>query len=242
MTREAVLARTLVELADTLVADFEIVDLLSTLTDRCIEVLDVAAVGVLLAEPGAELQLMGWSSDALHGVELFELQAQEGPCLDCFRTGDPVVDEDLVAAADRWPRFAPVAVAAGYHAVDAFPMRLRREVIGALNLFRNAAASLSEDDVVAAQALADLATIAILQHHVIREADTDNVELRAALETRAIVEQATGIVAERQGIDTARAFARIRNHSRATGARLGDISSRIIDGSFNPVALDRRGT
>jgi GAF domain-containing protein len=242
VSREAMLARTLVELADTLVDDFELVDLLATLTERCVEVLDVAAVGILLAEPGADLRVMGWSSEALHLVELFELQAQEGPCLDCYRSGDQVVNEDLDAATDRWPRFAPVAIAAGYHAVDAVPMRLRRVVIGALNLFRTEPTSLSDDDVVAAQAIADLATISILQHHAISDAHTDNLQLGAALDTRMIVEQATGIVAERQGIETARAFARIRNHARRNDTRLADVASRIIDGSFNPAALDARGT
>jgi AmiR/NasT family two-component response regulator len=121
-------------------------------------------------------------------------------------------------------------------------MRLRRVVVGALNLFRTEPTPLSEHDVVAAQALADLATIAILQHHAIRAVDSGNAQLRAALEHRVIVEQATGIVAERQGIDTGRAFARIRNHARASGTPIDDLASRIIDGSFNSTALDARGT
>ena len=171
----------MVELADSLVDDFDIVELLTTLTERCVEVLDIAASGIMLAAPGGELRAMTSSNEAMRVVELFELQSQEGPCLDCFQSGRPVVNQDLAALNGRWPRFAPVAVAAGFRAADAIPMRLRGTVIGALNLFRTEAGSLNDDDVAVAQALADVATIAILQHRNASDLDVVNAQLRTAL-------------------------------------------------------------
>ena len=170
MTREAMLARTLVELADTLVADFDVVELLTLLTDRCVEVLDVGAAGLMLVSPEGDLRVMASSSEAMRVLELFELQAQEGPCLDCYRTGQPVVNQDLAAVDGRWPRFAAEALAAGFHSVHALPMRLRGTVIGALNLFHIEPGEMRQADVDAAQALADVATIAILQHRAALEA------------------------------------------------------------------------
>ena len=135
MPREVMLARTLVELADTLVADFDVVELLTLLADRCVDVLDVGAAGLMLAAPDGDLRVMASSSETMRVLELFELQSEEGPCLDCYRTGQPVVNQDLATVDGRWPRFAAEALAAGFHSVHALPMRLRGTVIGALNLF-----------------------------------------------------------------------------------------------------------
>src|SRR5437588_6694697 len=134
MTRETMLAQTLVELADTLVADFDVVDLLTLLADRCVDVLDVGAAGLMLASPDGDLRVMASSSETMRVLELFEVQAQEGPCLDCYRTGQPVANEDL-EGDNRWPSFAAEAIAAGFRSVHALPMRLRGTVIGAINLF-----------------------------------------------------------------------------------------------------------
>ena len=142
VNRESVLARTMVELADNLVDDFDIVDLLTTLSDRCVDVLDVAAAGIMLATPSGDLQLITASSEAMRVVELFELQTEQGPCLDSFHSRQPVVNQDLTEAGDRWPQFAPVAVRQGFRSADAIPMRLRGEIIGALNLFRTETGSL----------------------------------------------------------------------------------------------------
>ena len=136
MTREALLARTFVELADTLVDDFDVVELLTRLADRCVDVLDVAAAGLMLVSPGGDLRVMASSSEAMRVLELFELQSQQGPCLDCYRTGQSVLNQDLATVNGRWPRFAAEALAAGFHSVHALPMRLRGTVIGALNLFQ----------------------------------------------------------------------------------------------------------
>ena len=162
MPREALLARALVELADTLVADFDVVELLTLLADRCVEVLEVGAAGLMLAGPDAELRVMASSSEAMRVLELFELQSKEGPCLDCYLSGKPVVDQDLAGANGRWPRFAAEALAAGFHSVQALPLRWRGTVIGALNLFHVEPGEMHEPDVEAAQALADVATIAVL--------------------------------------------------------------------------------
>ena len=184
MPREALLAQTLVELADTLVADFDVVELLTLLTDRCVDVLDVGAAGLMLVAPEGDLRVMASSSETMRVLELFELQAQEGPCLDCYRTGQPVVNQDLATVDGRWPRFAAEALAAGFHSVHALPMRLRGSVIGALNLFHIDPGEMRPADVEAAQALADVATIAVLQHRAVLEAQRINEQLNHALNTR----------------------------------------------------------
>src|SRR5438309_11180914 len=147
MPREALLARTLVELADTLVDDFDVVELLTMLADRCVEVLDADTAGLMLAAPEGDLRVMASSSEAMRVLELFEIQSHEGPCLDAYRTGERVVNQDLQSVNGRWPRFAAEALDAGFHSVHAVPMRLRRSVIGALNLFRTDAGEMSDADV-----------------------------------------------------------------------------------------------
>jgi GAF domain-containing protein len=232
------LARTLVELADTLVADFDVVELLTRLTDRCVEVLDVGAAGLMLVSLQGDLRVMASSSEAARLLELFEVQSQEGPCLDCYRTGQPVVNQDLATVNGRWPRFAAEALAAGIHAVHALPMRLRGNVIGALNLFHTEPVQMREADVEAAQALADVATIAILQHRAALEAQVLNEQLNHALNSRIVIEQAKGVIAERQGLDMEQAFARLRAHARNHNRRLAEVAFDVINGTLPAAALD----
>jgi len=232
--REAMLARTMVELADTLVDDFDIVELLTTLSDRCVDVLDIAAAGIMLTDGAGNLRVMTSSNDAMGVVELFEVQSQEGPCLDCYRTGKPVLEQDLVTVNGRWPRFAPVAVSAGFRAADALPMRLRGQVIGALNLFRTEIGSLTGDDVAVAQALADIATLAILQNRTVVEEREVNAQLTAALTSRIVIEQAKGMVAERQHVRIDQAFIRLRNHARRYNLRLADVARDTVEGTIDP--------
>lgn len=241
MTREAVLARAFVELADTLVDDFDVVDLLTRLADRCVEVLDVEAAGIMLAAPEGHLRVMASSSEAMRVLELFEVQAQEGPCLDCHHTGHAVTEGDLAASGGRWPRFSAEAVAAGFHSVHATPMRLRGSVIGALNLFRSAKGDLNPADAEIAQAFADIATIAILQHQAAVEAQMVNGQLTHALNTRVVIEQAKGMVGERLGLDMERAFAALRQHARNHNLRLADVAIAVIDGSLAVSLLDQTG-
>ena len=238
MTRESVLARTLVELADTLVDDFDVVDLLTRLTDRCVEVLDVDAAGIMLAAPDGHLRVMASSDEAMRVLELFEIQAQEGPCLDCHRTGQPVVNQDLAGVNGRWPRFAAEALAAGFHAVHALPMRLRGSVIGALNLFRAGPGEMGSDDRDVAQAFADVATIAILQHRAAQEAQIVNEQLTHALNSRVVIEQAKGMVAEGLRLDMEQSFNALRNHARNHNERLADLANAIIDGTVSASELD----
>lgn len=233
MTRESVLARTMVELADSLVEDFDIVELLTTLSDRCVDVLDIAAAGIMLADGDGNLRAMTSSNDAMRVVELFEIQSQQGPCLDCYRTGQAVVNQDLAILNGRWPTFAPVAVSSGFRAADAIPMRLRGHVIGALNLFRTETGSLNDDDVAAAQALADIATIAILQNRITVEGREVNTQLTAALSSRIVIEQAKGMIAERQQVPVEQAFARLRNHARHHNLRLADLARDTVAGSVD---------
>jgi GAF domain-containing protein len=239
MPRETMLARTLVELADTLVADFDVVELLTLLTDGCIDVLDVGAAGLMLVAPEGDLRVMASSSEAMRVLELLELQSQEGPCLDCYRTGQPIVNQDLATVNGRWPRFAAEALAAGFHSVHALPMRLRGTVIGALNLLHIDPGEMRHADIAAAQAMADVATIAILQHRATLEAQVINAQLNHALTSRIVIEQAKGIIAEREGLTMEQAFSTLRNHARNHNLRLVDVARDVIDGTLAAATLDR---
>ena len=232
MTREALLARTLVELADTLVDDFDVVDLLTLLAHRSVEVLDVDAAGIMLAAPDGQLRVMASSSEAMRVLELFEIQAQEGPCLDTYRTGEAVVNEDLATANGRWPRFAIEALAAGFRSAHALPLRLRGTVIGGLNLFRSGVCEMGPADIEVGQAFADVATIAVLQHRAAVEAQVLNQQLTHALNSRVVLEQAKGMIAERLDLDMERSFAALRNHARHHNLRLSDVAGSVIDGSL----------
>ena len=239
MAREALLARTLVELADTLVDDFDVVELLTLLTDRCVEVLDVAAAGLMLGFPGGDMRVMASSSDAMRLLELFELQSEEGPCPDCYRTGEPIVNHRLAATDGLWPRFGPRALEAGFKSVHALPMRLRNVTVGALNLFRADEGALNDADVLAAQALADVATIAVLQHSEAHDTQVVNEQLHHALNSRIVIEQAKGMVAERLDLNMEQAFSMLRNHARSHNLRLADLAEDIISGTMAASALDR---
>jgi GAF domain-containing protein len=242
MTREAVLARTMVDLADTLVDHFDVVELLTLLTDRCVEVLDVSAAGLMLVAPEGDLRVVASSSEEMRVVELFEIQSEEGPCPDCFRTGEAVLNQNLATAGGRWPRFGPVALAAGFRSVHAVPMRLRGVIIGALNLFRADEGRMGDGDVLIAQALADVATIAILQHRAAFEAYRVNEQLHHALNSRIVIEQAKGMLAERSGLDMEQAFSWLRKHARNHNLLLVDVARAVIDGTVapDPPRLSRR--
>ena len=231
------LSETFVELTDTMVAGFDLIDFLQVLTDRSVQLLDVSAAGLLLADPRGELRVVAASSEAARLLELFQLQSDQGPCLDCFRTGQPVDAEDLAAAAQRWPRFAPAAQQAGFAAVQALPMRLRDQVIGALNLFRASPGAFPPADKRVGQALADVATISLLHERSMRHSDTLNEQLQAALNSRVIIEQAKGKLAERLGMDTDMAFSLLRDFARTRNRRLCELAQAFIDGSENLTGL-----
>jgi GAF domain-containing protein len=242
MSRETLLARTMVELADNLVDDFDVVDLLTLLAHRCVDVLDVSTAGLILVTNG-ELRLMASSSEAMRILEVFELQAEEGPCLDCYRSGQPILNQNLAlpAANDRWPTFTPEALAAGFHAAHALPMRLRGTVIGALNMFRAEPGALAQDDVAAAQALADIATIAILQNQATAQAQVVNDQLLNALNSRIIVEQAKGVLSERASVNMEEAFVLLRRYARNNNLRLAELAHRVVTGTMSTDELRAGG-
>ena len=225
------LSDTFVELTDTMVADFDVIDFLHMLTDRSVQLLRASAAGLLLADPRGELRVVAASSEAARLLELFQIQNDQGPCLDCFRAGQPVNAEDLANAASRWPRFAPAARLAGFAAVQALPMRLREQVIGALNLFRADPGPFPPADIRVGQAMADVATISLLHERSMRRSDTLNEQLQTALNSRVIIEQAKGKLAERLGLDMDQAFSFLRDHARSRNRRLSDLAHAFIDGT-----------
>jgi transcriptional regulator with GAF, ATPase, and Fis domain len=232
------LSETFVELTDTMVAGFDVIDFLHVLTDRSVQLLDVSAAGLLLADPRGELRVVAASSEAARLLELFQLQNDQGPCLDCFRTGRSVQAVDLAAAAPRWPRFAPAARQAGFMAVQALPMRLREQVIGALNLFRADAGALAPAEIRVGQALADVATISLLHERSMRHSDTLNEQLQGALNSRVVIEQAKGKLAERLGVDMDQAFNLLRDRARTSNLRLSDLAQSFIEGTETLTALE----
>jgi GAF domain-containing protein len=192
----------------------------------------------MLVAPEEDLRVVASSSEAMRVVELFELQSQEGPCLDCYHAGEPVVNQDLTIVNGRWPNFAPVALHAGFRSVHALPMRLRGRVIGALNLFRTGEGSLDAVDVLAGQALADMATITILQHRATLESRIVNEQLSFALNSRIVIEQAKGILAERRTLDMEQAFTLLRTYARSHNLRLIDVAQQIIDRTLDAATLE----
>jgi GAF domain-containing protein len=234
---EQQLSEAFVSLADSLVADYDVADLLHRLADHCVTLLDIAAAGLMLSDQRGSLQVVAASSETSRLLELFQLQHDEGPCLDCYRDGTAITVADVAEAADRWPIFAAETLAAGYRSVHALPMRLRDEVIGTLNLFDTRAGRLDDAHARVGQALADVATIAILQERAIRHHEVLAEQLQHALTSRIVIEQAKGVLAERGGLDMAAAFERLRRHARNTNTRLTELAHGIVDGTVDSSAV-----
>lgn len=224
------LTSTFVELADTMAADFDVIDFLHLLTERSVELLDASAAGVVLVDPRGELRLAAASTEAVRVLELFQLQNDEGPCLDTFRTGQFVAAPDLTAAQQAWPRFARAARQAGFEAVHALPMRLRMQVIGGLSLFKEGPGGLDVQHLRVGQALADVATIGLLQQRSIRRGEVLNEQLQDALNSRVAIEQAKGKLAERLGLEMDQAFRQLRTYARDRNLRLSDLAQAFVDG------------
>jgi transcriptional regulator with GAF, ATPase, and Fis domain len=240
------LSDTFVDLADTLVDDFDVVDFLHMLADRSVALLAASAAGVVLADPRGELRVAAASSQEAGLMELFQIQNDQGPCLECFRTGRPVTAADLTAPSQPWPRFAAAAVHAGFRAVEALPMRLRDEVIGALNLFRARPGPLDPAELRIGQALADVATVGLLQERNVRRGEIAAEQLQGALNSRVIVEQAKGKLAERLSTDMDHAFAMLREYARNSNQRLTDVARSFVDSATAdfppPVSKPAAGT
>ncbi len=238
MTRESLLVSTLVELADNLVDNYDIIDILTLLSDRCVETIDASSAGVMLARPGGNLQYIASSSESMKALELFQIQVNEGPCVDCYATGVAIVNHELLDSDETWPNFTPRAMARGYRSVHCLPLRLRGQTIGALNLFRSGVGLLSPEDVMVAQGFADVATIAILQHQSSLSARLLNEQLNFALNSRIVIEQAKGMISQSAHCDMDLAFERLRGHARNHNVRLTDVASRIVEGTLDLGELD----
>lgn len=228
------LSKTFVEVADTLTDDFDLDDFLHMLTVRTADLIGAAAVGMLLADENDELQFRAASQDNAKWLELFQLQSHEGPCLEAFRTGRPVINADLPTASHRWPLFAPRAVAAGFQSVHAFPLRVRQQVIGALNVFgATVGAGFDDADVPIVQSLADVAAIGLLHQRARQRAQTLTDQLQRALESRIIIEQAKGVIIHAFDVSLDEAFRLIRAYSRRRNTRIADLTAAIVSDPAN---------
>jgi GAF domain-containing protein len=240
LSREHRVADAFVRVADTLTADFDIIDLLHTLVNECVALLDVDAGGLLLADESGELQLVASTSEQAQFVEVIQLSAGAGPCVDSYREGVAITVANMAVDGDRWPKFQAAALNQGFHAVFATPMRLRGHVLGAMNLFSKAVGAPTEQDALIAQALADIATIGILQERSIRETHILNEQLQRALESRVLIEQAKGVLAAVGSLDMDQAFTTLRDYARAHHLTLRDVAqqvaARTLDGILLPAA------
>ena len=232
MNREPRLAHVFVELADTLIDQFDVIDFLYLLVDRSVELLHVDAAGIVLADRRSRLRVLASSAEQARLLELFELQNSEGPCLDCYLSGEPVVNVDAGAARERWPRFSEVLVAAGFRSAHALPLRLRTQVIGAMNLFC-ARAQLSEDDLVIGQALADVATIGLLQERAVHHQEVLAAQLEAALNNRTLIEQAMGVLVEGSGLEPQTALNQMLSYARRRQRQLAAVATDVIERSLD---------
>lgn len=228
-TREQRLVDAFATLADTLVLGYDVVDLLQTLVEDCRDILDITAAGILLADSAGELEVVASTSEASNLVEVMQVDAKAGPCMEAFTTRRPVRLPDLDVDPDRWPEFRAEALTQGFHAVFALPLRLREDVIGTLNLLRAEPGDMAETDLRAAQALADVATIGILHERSLRDSAVVQDQLRGALASRVIIEQAKGFLANRDKVSTEIAFTHLRSFSRANNLRLSDVALGVVE-------------
>jgi hypothetical protein len=228
-TREQDLVETFVDLADTLVVDYDVVDMLYRLVTRCARTFDAADAGILLPDANGQLEVVASTSERSRLIGLLQLDAGEGPCVDAYLTGSLITVDDIAATYARWPTFAVAAAELDYQSMHAIPLRLRSETIGSLNLFSDRPGPLNRNDAIAAQALADIATIGILHERALREADLAREQLQHALDSRVIIEQAKGILSQTEGVDMDEAFQRLRQRARSTGRLLSVVAREIVE-------------
>lgn len=229
VTREARLFAKMASLADTLVVGYDVADLLQTLVDACVELLEVDAAGLLLADPDDRLELVASTSEESRLVEVMQVAAEAGPCIDCFRTATVVSVPDITRAPTEWDDIRRACMANGFSSVFAIPLRLRETTIGTLNLFRAVPGQLDDQNIQAAQALADMTTIGILHERTWRAADTVRAQLQSALTSRIVIEQAKGVLAQTHRVPVDDAFVMLRNHARQHQLPLGEVAQRLVD-------------
>ena len=226
--RESQVTQALVELASTLANGYDVLELLTHLTSDCARLLDIASAGLLLADPLGVLHVMAASSEQTRLLEVFQLQRDEGPCRDCFHTAVPVLVPDLQAERGRWPQFVPAALNLGFASVHAVPLRLRDNTLGALGLFGASTGELNSSDLALAQALADVASVALVQDRIAADSATINEQLQEALNSRVVLEQAKGLLAQQGGLDMISAFAVLRRYSRDHNLRLTVVAEQVV--------------
>lgn len=239
MATQQRLVEVFVELADTLVDDYDVIDFLHTLTEAAVELLDAQAAGLMLADQRGNVQVVASSSEESRILELFELQHDQGPCLDSYRQGVQVTNVDADLAERRWPGFGAAVKVSKFTSVHALPLRLRTETVGAMNIFLARPGELSVEDIALGQGLADIATIGLLQERAVKEQNILAEQLQGALNSRVLVEQAKGIFAERHGVEVAQAFVTMRAHARSTRQPLLAVANQVIDGTFDTSAVRR---
>ncbi|MBQ0854636.1 GAF and ANTAR domain-containing protein [Streptomyces sp. NPDC057621] len=241
LPREERLAAAFVDLADTLVREFDVIGFLYTLAEHCVQLLDVTAAGVLLATPGGRLVDVAATDARTRRLETHSIEGEEGPCWDSFRSKKQVTDVPLATpeARARWPRFAPRAVEAGFASVAACPLRLHDQVIGSLDLFRDRPGPLDASQLRLGQALADTATIGVLQVRAVSEQLTVSAQLQSALDSRVVVEQAKGYLAHRLDTDVEEAFVHLRQYARSHHTRLTELARQVMQGTADPALFDR---
>jgi transcriptional regulator with GAF, ATPase, and Fis domain len=232
-TREHHLVQTFVALAGSLVRDFDVVDVLQRLVDECVSLFDASAAGILLHSRSNGLEVAVSTTERSGLVARRQLAADAGPSVEAAMSGDVVSVDDVRQVADRWPGFVAEALSAGFLSTHSLPMRLREATLGSLTLVRDRPGALNEPDAIAARALADIATVSILQQRLVEEAELAQAQLQRALDSRVVLEQAKGYLARRDGIDLDTAFARIRGHARATQTRIGVVAAEVVAGRLS---------
>ncbi|HWD63069.1 MAG TPA: GAF and ANTAR domain-containing protein [Humibacter sp.] len=236
-SRESKLNAAFVAVADTLTADYDVVDLLHTLVSECTEILDAQAGGLMLAQPGEALQLVASTSERVELVEVMQLSAGAGPCLDCYRIGESIDVPDIAVTTSTWPEFAAIALQHGFHSVHATPLRLRGDVIGTMNLFRTFAGAFPSADADVAQALADVATIGILHERISSQTGLVVSQLQHALDSRILIEQAKGVLAQSASLGMDDAFGMLRRYARSHAITLRAVASGVVDRTIGIEAL-----
>ncbi len=235
--REHDIIRAFVDLSDELVNDYDVLEMLSRLTAHCAELLDIASAGLLLADERGVFHLAAASSERTQQLELFQLQRDEGPCLDCYRDGATVTAPDLAAEEQRWPQFTRAALDAGFASVHAVPMRLRGYVLGGLGLFGESVGHLEDSDLGLAQSMAHVASVAIVNEKSAADLATVNTQLQHALNSRVVLEQAKGVIAHAGGLAIDDAFVVLRRYARDHGRKLGDVAAQVVNRELRGEAL-----
>jgi transcriptional regulator with GAF, ATPase, and Fis domain len=237
MSREQLLASTFVELADTLTDEFDVLDFLQRLVTRSAELLDADAASLILADQRGDLQLIASTTHAVEVLGLVTIATDEGPCLEAFHTGAPVVNVSPHEAARRWPGFTQNAAELGFRSAQVVPLMLRGTVLGALTLLFSEVSTLDDSDLAVAQALASVTTIGLLQERTSRQKEILAEQLQTALTQRVTIEQAKGVVAELAGIGVPEAFDLILAYSRAHGRPLSSVAGQVIGGTLDVASL-----